>query len=148
MSEANKRLVRRAVDEVWNKGNFALLDEFVAEDVVVHGADPADDLHGPDEITRFYTGLREAFPDIRFTIEDQIAEGDRVVTRWTASATHRGAFQGIPPTGKSVGITGTDVDRLVGGRVVECWSIVGELSVLQQLGALPASETVPHQEAA
>jgi steroid delta-isomerase-like uncharacterized protein len=133
-------LVSRAVEEVWNGGKFSRLGEFVADDVVVHGASPADDLYGPEGITRFYSGLREAFPDIHFTIEDQIAEGDRVVTRWTASATHRGAFQGIPPTGKTISIAGIDVDRFVGGRVAECWSIAGELSVLQQLGVLPSPE--------
>jgi steroid delta-isomerase-like uncharacterized protein len=148
MSEANKRLVSRAVEEVWSKGNFSILDEFVLEDVVVHSADPADDIHGPEGITQFYSGLREAFPDIHFTIEDQIADGDQVVTRWTASATHRGAFQGLPPTGKAVRMAGIDIDRFVGGRVAECWSMVGELSILQQLGALPGSEPESHQKAA
>jgi steroid delta-isomerase-like uncharacterized protein len=148
VSEANRKLVRRAIEAVWNGGDFARLLEFVADDIVAHEADPANDLHGPEELTQYYSALRGAFPDIHFTVEDQIAEGDRVVTRWTASATHRGTFQGLPPTGKTIRISGIDVNRFAGGRVVECWSIVGELSVLRQLGVLPSPDSGARREAA
>jgi predicted ester cyclase len=69
--------------------------------------------------------------------EDQIAQGDRVVTRWTAHARHMGEFQGVPPTGRQVTMTGIDIDRLANGKVVECWPMMDELSVLQQLGVVP-----------
>jgi steroid delta-isomerase-like uncharacterized protein len=137
MTERNKILVRRAVKEVWNRGNFAIVNELVASDIVVHASTPGDDIHGPEGITQFYTTLRVAFPDIHFTIEDQIAGGDRVVTRWTADATHTGEYQGIPPSGKQFRLMGIDIDRLANGKVVECWPIADELGLLQQLGAVP-----------
>jgi predicted ester cyclase len=86
--------------------------------------------------------LREAFPDLHFTVEDQIAAGDRVVTRWAGTGTHEGEFQGIPPTGRKVRISGIDIDRFASGKVVECWPEVNELGLLQQLGVLPAPELV------
>ena len=138
MSEQNKQLVRRAVEEIWNRGNYAVIDEFVASDFIVHASALADEIHGPEGATHFYTTLREAFPDIHFTIEDQVAEGDRVVTRWAARATHNGNFQGIPATGKQATLTGIDIDRIVNGKVVECWPNVDELGLLQQLGVIPA----------
>lgn len=97
MSDQNTMLVRRGVEEVWNRGKYAILDELVASDIVVHSSTPGDEIHGREGIKQFYTTLRAAFPDIHFTIEDQIAEGDTVVTRWTARATHNGEFQGVPP---------------------------------------------------
>lgn len=139
MSERNKALVRRAIDEIWNGRNYALIGEVAAGDVVIYGATPERDIHGPEGIAHFYGALHNAFPDLRFTIEDQIAEGDRVVTRWTATGTHAGEFQGIPPTGSSIKLTGIDIDRIAGDKVVECWPSVDELGLLQQLGALPAA---------
>lgn len=138
MSEQNKALVRRAVEEVWNGRNFAILSEFVAGDIVIHATLPEAEIHGPEGIKQFYGVLHNAFPDLRFTIEDQIAEGDRVVTRWTATGTHTGAFQGLPPTGRQFKLAGIDIDRFAGGKVVECWPNADELGLLQQLGVLPA----------
>ena len=138
MSEQNKALVRRAVEEVWNGRNFANLSAFVASDIVIHATLPEGKIHGPEGIQHFYGALHNAFPDLHFTIEDQIAEGDRVVTRWTATGTHTGAFQGIPPTGTRFKLSGIDIDRIAGGKVVECWPNADELGLLQQLGVLPA----------
>lgn len=138
MSEQNKALVRRAVDEVWNKGNFAFISEVAAADIVVRGTTPERDIHGPEGLAQFYAAIRTAFPDFRFTIEDQIAERDRVVTSWTATGTHTGEFQGIPPTGIQVKLAGIDIDRIAGGKIVECWPNADELGLLQQLGVLPA----------
>ncbi len=137
MSEQNSTLVRRAIEEIWNRGNYARLEEFVTDDIVIHGATPAADIRGIEGIKQFYGGLRAAFPDIRFSIEDQIAAGDRVVTRWTARATHTGDFQGIPPTGEPVLMMGIDIDRFANGKVVECWPIADELGLLHQLGVVP-----------
>jgi len=94
MSQQNKMLVRRAVEEVWNRGNFAGADELVAGDYVGHS--PSDETHRLAGYRQFFATLRGAFPDIHFTIEDEIAEGDRMVTRWIARGTHTGAFQSIP----------------------------------------------------
>ncbi|HEY3227884.1 MAG TPA: ester cyclase [Roseiflexaceae bacterium] len=136
MSEQNKALMRRAVEEVWNRGNVDVLEELVASDFVIHA--PQAEIHGRAGAKQYLAMLREAFPDIHFTIEDQFADGDRVMTRWTARATHRGAFQGIPPTNKQVSLMGTDIDRIVNGKVVECWTSTDDLGLLQQLGVVPA----------
>jgi steroid delta-isomerase-like uncharacterized protein len=145
MSELNSVLVERAIAEVWNKGNYAILNELVASDVVIHSSTPGEEIHGPEGIKQFYSELRAAFPDIHFTVEDQITQRDRVVTHWSARATHKGEFQGIAPTGKQVNLSGIDIDRLVNGKVVECWPIVDELNLLQQLGVLPTHGQVePH----
>lgn len=138
MSEQNKMLMRRAIQEVWNGGNYDLLEELVANDFVIHA--PQAEIHGPEGTRQYLKMLREAFPNIHFIIEDQFADGDKVLTRWTARGTHRGEFQGIPPTNKQVTITGTDIDRFTDGRVVECWTITNDLSLLQQLGIVPGPE--------
>lgn len=137
MSEQSKLVVRRAVEEVWNQGNLDAVDDIVAGDFVAHA--PPGETHGREDMKSFYGALHEAFPDIHFTIEDQIAEADTVVTRWTARATHTGTFQGVPATGKPVVVTGIDIDRVAGGKVVECW--FDALGMLRQLGVLPAEGT-------
>jgi steroid delta-isomerase-like uncharacterized protein len=137
MSERNKAMVRRAIEQVWNRADYDSLDELVASDIVIHSTTPGDDIHGPEGIRQFYGALRAAFPDLHFTVEDQVAAGDRVVTRWTASATHSGAFQGLPPTGRQIRLTGIDIDRFANDKVVECWPVMDELGLLHQLGALP-----------
>lgn len=139
-TQQNTNLVRRAMDEVWNRGDYSGLDEFVARDLVVHTATPGQELHGHEGVRQFYTMLRAAFPDIHFAIEDQIAADDRVVTRWSARATHQGTFNGIPPTGREITVTGIDIDRLASGKVVECWPQMDELGLLRQLGVIPSSE--------
>jgi steroid delta-isomerase-like uncharacterized protein len=131
-------LVCRAVEEVWNRGNFDILEDLVTTDIVIHMS--PENIYGSEGIKQFYSMLRESFPDIHFAIEDQVAEGDRVVTRWTARATHTGAFQGVPPTGRQVSLTGIDIDRFANGKVVECWPVADELGLMQQLGAIPTPE--------
>ena len=136
MSQQNIAQVRRAIAEIWNGGNYDALPGLVSDDIVIHGSSPEADIRGPEGIRHFYSSLRDAFPDLHIQIEDQVAAGDRVVTRWSAQGTHAGAFQGIPPTGKQVTLTGIDIDRFAGGKVVECWPVADELGLLQQLGAL------------
>jgi steroid delta-isomerase-like uncharacterized protein len=136
-AEENRNLVRKAVEEIWNKGNYDNIEEFVSPDFVVHSATPGMDIRGPEGAKQYFTQLREAFPDIHFTIVEQIAEGDRVVTHWKAKGTHKGDFNGIPPTGRQFSITAIDIDRIVNGKVTECWSNMDELGLLRQLGAVP-----------
>jgi steroid delta-isomerase-like uncharacterized protein len=133
----NQEAVLQAVNEVWNQGNYANLNNLVADHVVIHTTGPGGDIHGHEGIRQFYSMMRAGFPDLHFTVEDQIAHGDKVVTRWSARGTHRGAFQGIPPTGKQVDITGMDIDRFVDSKVVECWALIDELGMMQQLGVVP-----------
>ena len=112
--ETNKTVARRLLEEVWNKGNLAVLNEIIAQDHVSRGPGTLPELPaGPDGTKQLVTVYRNAFPDVRFTIDEQIAEGDQVVTRWTADGTHKGELQGIPATGKSSTVTGIAVDRIV-----------------------------------
>lgn len=138
MSEHNKRLVRRLYEETRNKGNFAVADELAAGDLLIHL--PTKEIRGAEGAKQEIVALREAFPDIHFTIDDQIAEGDRVVTRWSAHGTHTGTFLGLPATGKHVRVMGIDIDRFADDKVVECWVNQDDLGLLQKLGVVPGSE--------
>lgn len=137
MSEQNKSLIRRTVEEVWNRRNFTVLGELITSDFILHSAVPGDEIRGREGIKQFYMLLHHAFPDIRFTIEDQIAEGERVVTHWTAQGTQREEFKDIPTTGKQLNIRAIDIDRIVDGKVVERWTSLDEFGLLGQLGILP-----------
>ncbi|HJR21506.1 MAG TPA: ester cyclase [Dongiaceae bacterium] len=136
MSEQNKARIRRVIEEAYSRGNLSVVDEVAASNLVIHAS--SQDIRGREGAKQFVTMFRTAFPDLHFTIEDQIAEGDMVVTRWTARGTHRGDFQGVPATGREIRLTGTDIDRMADGKVVECWAHVDELGLMQQLGAITA----------
>lgn len=138
MSEQNKAIVRRALEEVYSRGDLDLVDDLVAEDFVAHSSGP--DLRGREAIKQYVRSLREAFPDLHMTIDDQVAEGDKVVTRWTATGTHLGPYQKVPPTGRRGSMSGIDIDYVIDGKTVECWTISEELSLLRQLGIIPAHE--------
>ena len=138
VGERNKHLVRRAVEEIWNQGNYDTLGEFITKDFTIHSSNPDEKIYGMDGVKEFYIQLRSAFPDIHFTIDTQVAEADRVVTQWTAQGTHSGNFRGIPPTGKKFKITAIDIERITDGKVVECWPSMDELALLEQLGVSPA----------
>lgn len=136
MSEENKALVRRVYEQVWNNKNLDALDELNAPDVINHGAPPG--LPPGVEGSKAYLGMFiSAFPDTQMTIEDQIAEGDKVLTRWTARGTHTGELMGIPATGKQVTVTGLDLSRIAGGKVVEAWGEFDQMGMMQQLGVVP-----------
>jgi steroid delta-isomerase-like uncharacterized protein len=140
-SQENKELARRFMDEVWNKGNLDFIDEVTAPNHVSHDpASPEDMGGGVEGLRRFTEMYRSAFPDIQMTVEDVIAEGDKVVTRWTARATHQGELMGIPPSGNRVEVTGISIDRIEGGKVVETWSNYDALGMMQQLGVMDASQ--------
>jgi steroid delta-isomerase-like uncharacterized protein len=134
LEERNKNLVRQAAEEIYNKGNYALIDEIVSNDFVIHSLNPNKEIHGREGARKFVIALRTAFPDIKFIIKDQFAEGDKVVTHFMAEGTHQGNFQGIPPTGKSFKVSAIDIDYIKSGKVSDCWSNLDELSLLQQLG--------------
>ena len=136
MSERNKAYIRRVIEEVYNRGDLDVVDEVAASDLIIHAS--AQDIHGREGAKAYVAALRAGFPDLHFTIEDQVAEGDMVVTRWIARGTHAGEFQGIPATGKEVRLAGTDIDRISGGKVAECWAHVDELGLMRQLGIIAA----------
>ncbi len=142
MSEENKAVVRRAIEQVWNQGNFAVVDELIASDYIGHSSMPSGETHERDGYKQFYSILRQGFPDIQFSVEEQIAEGDKVVTRWIARVTHTGEFQGISPTGKCGTITGITVERVANSKIVECWTNADDLGLMRLLGVLPMPEKV------
>jgi len=147
-TEDNKALVRRVYEEVFNKGNVALVDELIAPNMVHHFDFPTDAPVPPEfqfnreAFKQFVSQWRTTFPDFQYTIELQVAEGDLVVTRVTGRGTHTGeyrglSFKGIPPTGKQAAWTVTAIDRVADGKIVESWFNEDALGRLQQIGALP-----------
>ena len=131
----NKAIVRRYLDSVWNERNRAVIDEVIAPSFIQHIANVPP---GPGGVKGFFAMIDSAFPDARMMVEDLIAEGDRVVWRFTIHATHTGLFQGIAPTGRSVTITGMNIARMEDGKIVENWGEQDNLGLLQQLGVIPA----------
>lgn len=137
MSNQNKLIARRIVEEVWNNQNYAAVDEHVARDFVGHSL---EEIRGPEGYKRFFAGLHQAFPDMHFSIEDVLAEEDKVAMIWTAEGTHRGEFLGVPSTGKRVTTSGITMGRIANGKVIEGWTAADMLGLLQQLGAVPAPD--------
>jgi steroid delta-isomerase-like uncharacterized protein len=113
-------------------------DDIYAPDVVAHDPNSPEEINGPEGVKHFASAFRSAFPDGQSTVEDQIAEGDKVVTRYTFSGTHQGEFMGIPPTGNRVQMTGVYVSRISGEKIVEEWNNYDLLGLMQQLGVIPA----------
>ena len=136
-ADANRAVVKRFVEEVLGRGDFAALAELTTPGCVDHTAPPGQP---PAEgtVARYLVLWRAAFPDLRITVEDLLAEGDRVAVRSTVSGTHRGAFLGVPPTGRRVAVVAMAFYRLARGQIVERWAVVDTLEVLRQLGASPS----------
>jgi len=139
MSEANKAVVRRLFDECLNRHNPDLYPELYSD--VVYRAPAVGELRN-EEHRHFLLSLFAGFPDAQWTIEDQIAEGDRVVTRWMSTGTHTGTFMGISPTGRQLRISGICIDRIAGGKIVEEWEEWDTLGMMQQSAVLPAETSV------
>ena len=139
-AENNKALVRRYFEDAWNKHNPALVDEIYATDFVDRSPDIPGIAHTRDGLKQFVGVYLRAFPDADITIEDQLVEGDRVVTRWTGRGTQTGEFMEMPPSGKKVAVPGVQIDQFSGGKIVEEWTLFDQLGMLQQLGAVPATK--------
>lgn len=124
MAEQNKTLFKRYVDEVYHKRNVAFIDEFLDPNLVEHRED-------------IYAFLG-AFPDLHVTVEDLIAEGDKIVGRVTLTGTHQGELMGIPATGKKVSFSEILIGRISNGKVVELWEVGDTMTMMQQLGVIPS----------
>lgn len=132
-AEDHKALARRFFEEVWNQHKLDVVDDIFAATVVFNGqAIPRE------RIKELVASRRLAFPDIHVTVEDQVAEGDKVSTRRTWEATHQGVYRGVAATGKRVKWTQISIVRFVDGRVAEDWAVADELSILQQVGGFNA----------
>lgn len=134
----HKDIVRRISEEAFAEGNLAVLDEYVAEDLAVHNPVMPEGQQGREGYKQFIETARAAFPDMESTTEDLIAEGDRVVERHVASATHEGEFMGIPPTGNTVELEGISIVRFDDGMIVEVWEQADVMGLMQQLGVVDA----------
>jgi steroid delta-isomerase-like uncharacterized protein len=139
LTQDNSAIVRRFVDEVINQGKMGSAEEFVWEDVVeqvpLPGQGPG--LEGLKDVLR---GMRSAFPDIDFSIKEQVCEGDKVVSRFEWTGTHKAEFMGVPATGRQVRVWGVVIDRLEAGRIKDT-ILIDALGLMMQLGALPPSAT-------
>ncbi|HZQ65625.1 MAG TPA: ester cyclase [Gaiellaceae bacterium] len=136
MSAANKELSRRFT-ELFSTGDEAAAREVLSPDVVFHGTSGDGEIVGIEAMLGFLAGYRAAFPDARSTVEGQVAEGDKVVTRWRAAGTHQGALGPIEATGRPFAIDGVTIERVADGRIAEVWVVRDELGLLRQLGVVP-----------
>jgi steroid delta-isomerase-like uncharacterized protein len=136
-TEQNKAMARQMIEDVFNRGDMSRFDEYLAPDFVEREELPPGLPGGREGVIQLTAILRSAFPDFKATIDDLVAEGDRVVMRQTWRGTHKGEFMGVPPTGKSVSFGVIDILRIAGGKVAEHWGLMDSMSLMQQLGASP-----------
>jgi predicted ester cyclase len=135
-TEENKANLHRTIEEVFNKGNLAIVDELINTNSVLY-LPGGQEIKGTEGFKQYVTMVRTAFPDLHFTIEDTVAEGDKVAYRYTWRGTHKGEMMGIAPTGKQVTATGMSIVYFVGGKGGDAWVSGDNLSMMQQLGVVP-----------
>lgn len=141
--DRNKRVARLVASAQCSEASLTAanraVDEHFAKDFVVHNTFPGLS-RGADGTKQWNAAILEAVPDYRVTVDDEIAENDKVVTRWTARGTHKGEFQGLAPTGKQVSISGVTISRYVDGKIAESWVELDTLDLMRQLGAAPSRD--------
>jgi steroid delta-isomerase-like uncharacterized protein len=135
VSQQNKTLARRWFDDLFSRGDLAAANEILSADFVDHL--PRGDERGLEELKHYVTMYRSAFPDIQDTVEEVVAEGDKVVVRWTSRGTHQGDFMGVAPTGKHVTFTGMRLFRIAENKIVESWVNIDERGLQEQLSPTP-----------
>jgi steroid delta-isomerase-like uncharacterized protein len=136
-TEENKALARRLVEEFWNQGNLGLADEFFSPDAVRRELFSNAPVKGPEGLRQVLAGWRKIFPDLQVTVNEMLAEGDKVVTYWTSKGTHLGEWNGVAPTGKQIVNSGISIDRIVNGKIIEEIVAADLLNVMKQLGVIP-----------
>ena len=137
-TDENKAIARRFI-QAWSAGGIGIIDELAAPDITVAYTHYPEPIHGAESFKQMLTQTFASFPDMRITVDELIAEGDKVAVRWTYSGTHQGEeVFGIPPTGKEVRVSGITVYRIADGKVVEESGLVDAFSLMLQLGAVPA----------
>ncbi len=145
----NKAIGRRILVDVWGEGKLAVIDELVSPDYVdraPRGPEPSR-VKGPEGLKEAVLSFRAAFPDLTYHVDFQLAEGDLVATRFTATGTQTGLFQGIPPTGRRIRYSGIDINRIANGMIVEAWVSYDALGLLEQLGARDGESEVKTRSA-
>ncbi|HMV46824.1 MAG TPA: ester cyclase [Blastocatellia bacterium] len=134
-TETNKAIERRFVEEFWNENKLDSVEEFYAADYRRHDPNTPGVASGPEGVRQVAAMLRAAFPDVRLEIEDMLAEGDLVATRWTATSTHLGEYQGIAPTGKRLSVSGISITRFADGKITDEWVSWDAAGLLNAIGA-------------
>ncbi|MFC9871229.1 ester cyclase [Nocardia salmonicida] len=141
MSEQNKATSKRIFD-AWNARDLDVFDELMSADAINHDPqNPFAEVHGPDGLKRLVQMYLAAFSDQRFLVNEQIAEGDFVTTRWTGTGTNDGEMMGMPATGKSAVVQGITINRFRDGKIVESWASWDTLGMMQQLGVVPSAHS-------
>jgi steroid delta-isomerase-like uncharacterized protein len=140
-AEQNKSIVRRWVESAWNHGDFGMLNEAYLPNYVLHDPQSPAPVSGPQALREYITAYRTAFPDLHMTVEDIVAEGDRVAWRFRSTGTQTGTLANIPPTGKTAVVSGTLISRFENGKWAEDYLAFDLLGLLQQLGVVPAPQT-------
>jgi steroid delta-isomerase-like uncharacterized protein len=135
--EQNNKIAERFFEEIWNNGNFAVIDELTTPDAIDHSTVSGKTEKGSESFKQIVSMFRSAMPDIHLTIDDEIYADDKVVHRWTLRGTHKNQLFGITPTDKMLAFTGTTIVRVEDGKIVERWANVDELALLRQLGVVP-----------
>jgi steroid delta-isomerase-like uncharacterized protein len=135
--EQNKALMRNYIEVAWNKGNLDFIDKNFSSDFVSHGTLPGQP-NNRDSVKSVISTIRNAIPDLHITIEELLAEGDKVASRWVTKGTHKGDLMGAKPTGNKIRVSETVVVRVKDGRVVEGWANRDDLGFLQQIGVIPS----------
>ena len=139
---ANASLVRTFVEELWNRGNLAAVTELCHHTYELHDPSlPSWLVLGPAGLKRLASTMKTAFPNLHVTIDDQFAQGDRVVTRVTQTGTHTGNFMGLAATGRQICVSAVSIERIANGKIVESWGVSDQLGLRQQLGILPGPPT-------
>ena len=138
-TEENKATTRHFFEEVFNRGNLLVVDELVSSNHVFHDPDFPEPIRGPEGFKQYVLLFRTAFPDFHLTLEDLIAEGEKVTVRFTSTGTQQGELFGIAPTGKRSTVTGIVINHFVNGKYAQSWSNYDALGMLQQLGVIPAT---------
>ncbi len=138
-TEHNKMLVRTLYEEIFSQGDTALIEQLFTEDYVNHdqSGPPGGWPTGKQGFHAVVATYRGAYPDLHFTIEEMLSEGDRVVTRWTARGANTGSLAGMPTTGKAVVVSGMSIERIADDKIAETWANWDQLGMLQQLGVVP-----------
>jgi steroid delta-isomerase-like uncharacterized protein len=147
-AQDNKQVVRRLIEEGWNQGKTEVVSELLANNCRFHDEVFPHLTSGADNLRRHIESCRIGFPDLKFSIDDTIAERDEVVVHWTARGTHKGQFLGMPATNKKAAVTGTSIYRLDGSKIAESWANWNLMSMMEQLGISSAPQEHKQQQTA
>lgn len=140
MVDTNQQVIERLYEDVWNGKNPNTAEELVHDAYLIHDRELAEELQGPELYNALASSTRELFSDLTFTIEDVVAADDEIALRWTMVRTHDGPLFGVEPTGERVELTAIEINRFEDGQLIETWTQIDQLDLMEQVGALPATD--------